>query len=103
MDARTIEKMTVKKLREEALQIPNIVGIHGMKKDELVDTLKEHFGIQLAKKKGKEQSIKQIKYQINELKSKRLEAIAGKDGEKSTRLRKKIKRMKRRTRILAKS
>ena len=51
MDAKTIEKMTVIKLREEALKIPNIVGVHGMNKAELIVLLKEQHGIPLEKKK----------------------------------------------------
>lgn len=39
MDKETLLKMTVPKLREEALKIENISGVHGMKKQELLDIL----------------------------------------------------------------
>ena len=33
---KPLEKMTVKALREMAKDIPEITGVHGMKKDELI-------------------------------------------------------------------
>lgn len=45
MDAKTLEKMTVIKLREEAHKFPDIVGAHGMNKAHLLTLLKQKYGI----------------------------------------------------------
>ena len=43
---KPLEKMTVKDLKEIAKEIPEISGVHGMKKDELIVAIKEVKGIQ---------------------------------------------------------
>ncbi len=45
MDAKTLEKMTVSKLREEALKFGDLVGVHGMEKPTLLRILKQKHGI----------------------------------------------------------
>ena len=42
---KPLEKMTVKDLREMAKEMPEIVGVHGMKKDELISAIKKVKGI----------------------------------------------------------
>ena len=41
---KPLEKMTVKDLREMAKEIPEITGVHGMKKDELIHAIKDAKG-----------------------------------------------------------
>ena len=48
MELKDIQKMTVKKLREEAYKHKTISGIVGMKKNELVDALIKEFGIEVS-------------------------------------------------------
>ncbi len=43
MDAKTLEKMTVPKLREEARKFEDIVGVHGMNKEQLLVALKRNM------------------------------------------------------------
>ena len=38
---KPLDKMTVKALRELAKEIPEITGVHGMKKEELLDAIHE--------------------------------------------------------------
>ena len=47
MELRDLQKMTVVKLREEALNMGGFSGVHGMKKQELIEALAAKFGIDL--------------------------------------------------------
>ena len=42
---KPLEKMTVKALREIAKEIPEITGVHGMKKEELLVAINEVRGV----------------------------------------------------------
>jgi hypothetical protein len=44
MDWKDLEKMTVLKLREEALKYPEIVGVHGKNKEQLMDEIAKALG-----------------------------------------------------------
>jgi hypothetical protein len=46
MDWKDLEKMTVLKLREEALKYPQIEGVHGKNKEQLMDEIANELGIQ---------------------------------------------------------
>jgi len=46
MDWKDLEKMTVLKLREEALKYPQIEGVHGKNKEQLMDEIALALGIQ---------------------------------------------------------
>ncbi|OGL43394.1 MAG: hypothetical protein A2161_15880 [Candidatus Schekmanbacteria bacterium RBG_13_48_7] len=98
MDARTIEKLTIIKLREEALKIPDVVGVHGMNKEELINLLKIQNGIPIEKKQKGSSTIREIKKKIKQVKQERVAAIDAKDTTKALKLRKKIKKLKRKTR-----
>ena len=45
MELRDLEKMTVLKLREEALKFPEIKGVHGKNKEQLIDEIAQALGI----------------------------------------------------------
>ncbi len=47
MELRDLQKMTVVKLREEALNMGGFDGVHAMRKQELIDALAPKFGIDL--------------------------------------------------------
>ena len=60
MTRHDLEKMTVIKLREEALKYSELSGVHGMKKSELVDALAKLMGLpeeETSKKKAKGKTI----------------------------------------------
>ena len=91
-------KMTVKDLREIAKEIPEISGVHGMKKDELIDALRTVKGIEAESPKVKAGSVGGLKSQIRELKVKRQQAIEAKDKKMATVYRRRISRLKKKTR-----
>lgn len=47
MELRDLQKMTVVKLREEALEMGGLTGVHAMKKQDLIEALAPKFGIDL--------------------------------------------------------
>jgi len=46
MEWKDLERMTVLKLREEALKFPQIEGVHGKHKEQLMDELAQILGIE---------------------------------------------------------
>ncbi len=42
---KPLEDWTIKELREEALKVPNVQGIHGMNKQEIIDFLRQEKGL----------------------------------------------------------
>jgi hypothetical protein len=100
-DAKPLEKMTAKELREVAKEIPNISGVHGMNKPELVAAIKEARGIVDKKPVRASASVREIKKEIKDFKAKRETALDAKDRKLATRYRRKISRLKKRTRRAA--
>jgi hypothetical protein len=107
MTRHELEKMTVVKLREEALNYPELTGVHGMKKAELVEELARLMGLpeeETPKKKAKVKKGKTkggLKKVIKSLKEKRSEVLKAKDAKGLKIIRKKIKSAKRKLRKLA--
>ena len=102
-----LEKLTAPKLREFALEkYPDIMGVSGMKKDELVEAIiAEEVRKGLRPKEEKHQAtaamgIAQLKATIRTLKKERDAAQQGKDSAGVGRARLRIKRMKRQMRKL---
>jgi uncharacterized protein (DUF2252 family) len=98
---KALEKMTVKDLREMAKDMPEIVGVHGMKKEELVDAIKKAKGIVDEKVKKTNTSIRQLKQNIKSLKDQRRTAIESKDRKMATIYKRRISRLKKKTRQAA--
>ena len=98
---KPLEKMTSKDLRELAMQIPQITGVHGMNKAELISEIKKSRGIVEETGKGKGSSAREIKQKIKQLKVDRAAAITAEDEKKSAILRKRIIRLKKKTRRIA--
>ena len=96
--AKTLEKKTVKDLREMAKEIPEITGVHGMKKEELIAAIKEVKGIKDIPVKKADASIGEIKSKIKEYKSQRQAAIEAKDKKMATIFKRRISRLKKKTR-----
>lgn len=102
MDARDLEKMTTPKLREEALKLEGLQGVHGMNKEELIKVLKAHHGITDAPiARGPSATRREIKAKIRELKAARAQSNEAGDQKRAGILRKKVKRLKRRLRRTA--
>jgi hypothetical protein len=98
---KPLEKMTVKELREMAKDIPQIVGVHGMKKEELIVEIKKAKGIVDEPLKKADASIAQLKQKIRALKIERQTALEAKDKKKATIFRRRISKLKKMTRRLA--
>ena len=99
---KKLEKMTIKELREIALQIPEITGVHGMNKEELISALKKVYGIKEEPRKVGE-SMRELKAKIRKFKALAEEAKKNKDWIKYKRYRKLASKFKKRTRKLAKA
>ena len=112
-DDKPLEKMTVKDLREIALEIPHdhtSVAVRDMKKDELVAFIKEARGIvdeEPAKKKVYAKAVKialtktQIKQKIRTLREEKKAARQAKDQNKADILRRRINKLKKQSRKIA--
>jgi hypothetical protein len=62
-------------LRDLAKDMPGIVGVHGMKKEELIVAIKEVKGIKDEPVKKKDATIGEIKKQIKAIKAQRQSAL----------------------------
>jgi len=109
---KPLDKMTVIELREAAKEeIPGIVGVTGMKKDDLLNVIKEARGIQdtaPAKKKKiktagpkKNMTVKEMKQEIAGLRAERETLRREKDKKKLEIIRRRINRLKKMTRRAA--
>jgi hypothetical protein len=95
---KPLEDRTIKELREEALTIPDVQGVHGMNKEELLTILRKAKGIPVPEK-AKAGNIREIKAKIKQLNQVREEEREqGVSRSRLTILRKKISRLKRQTR-----
>lgn len=98
---KPLEKMTSKELREIALEIPDVTGVHGMNKAELVSIIRKARGIEEPVSKKGDTDIRVIKSKISELKKQRQEAADANDSKKAAQLRRRISRLKKKTRRAA--
>ena len=140
---KPLEKMTVKALREMAKEIPEISGVHGMKKEELIVAINEVRGVkeETAKEEtAKEETVKEetakeetakeetaeaetvkadkssktkpapkkaganrgaIKTQIRALKAQRRDALEARDRKMATVYKRRISRLKKKSRKAA--
>ena len=98
---RPLEKMTVKELREIGLLVPTMVGVHSMKKAELVEQLTSVYGLETDTKREIE-GIGDLKARIREFKALKAEALESGDKNRINMYRRKISRLKKHTRKLAK-
>jgi len=108
MELRDLQKMTVVKLREEALKHGTITGVYAMDKGQLLQALAEVFGIDLeaAARAAREQFATDkmtLKREIRALKGQRDTALATHDAVQVQQTRLNIKKRKRILRRLAAS
>jgi outer membrane murein-binding lipoprotein Lpp len=102
---KPLDKMTAIELREVAMEIPGVTGAHAMKKEELLPIIKEYYGIEdETAGKGKKKvekvaaTVHELKTKMTQLKEKRKEVRAAKDRKQTDILRRRINRLKRKTR-----
>lgn len=95
---KPLASMTAKELREIALQIPEIVGVHGMNKDEIIAAIKKARGITDEPSQKATATMREIKAKIREVRAK-LEAVREGGDKKMTGIhRRRMSRLKKKTR-----
>jgi cell division protein FtsX len=108
---KPLEKMTAKELREMALGLPGIQGVHAMKKEELLKAIRAAQGITepepkkekkiVAKKEKVVLTVPQLKQKVKELRAKREGLVQEKNVKMAEILRRRISRLKKKTRRAA--
>jgi cysteinyl-tRNA synthetase len=108
---KPLEKMTAKELREMALGLPGVHGVHAMKKEELIAAIRAAKGITelepkkekivIAKKEKVVLTIAQLKQKVRELRAKREEILQQRNWKMAEILRRRISRLKKKTRRAA--
>lgn len=98
---KPLDKMTVKELKEVALGIPEITGVHGMNKSDLLSAIKTAKGIKEERKNKRSGTVRQVKVQIKTLKIKRNEVSEEKNSKMASIYRRRISRLKKKSRKVA--
>jgi hypothetical protein len=108
---KPLEKMTAKELREMALGLPGVHGVHAMKKEELIAAIRKAKGITepepkkekliVAKKEKVVLTVAQLKQKVKELRLKKEEALQHRNWKMAEILRRRISRLKKKTRRAA--
>jgi hypothetical protein len=66
---KPLEKMTAKELREIALEIPEIEGVHAMKKEALLEAIRKSRGVEKEEAKEEKEEAKEEKAEAKEEKA----------------------------------
>ncbi len=108
---KPLDKMTATELREMALGLAGIHGVHAMKKEELITAIRAAKGItepepKKEKKTGAKKekvilTVAQLKQKVKELRAKREDRLQQKNLKMAEILRKRISRLKKKTRRAA--
>ncbi len=98
---RPLVKMTTTELREVAKAVPEITGVHGMKKQDLMDALRQAKGIEAPKGRKSDDSVKEVKQKIKSVRAQHATALEAKDRKQTAILRRRISRLKKKTRRAA--
>ena len=99
---KPLDKMTAVELREVAKKIPEISGVHAMKKAELLEAIKKDRGIEDEKvTPSSSKAALTIKKKIQALKIDRQAALEAKDKKMATIYRRRISRLKKKSRRAA--
>ena len=93
--------MTVKELREVALELPEITGAHGMKKAELLVAIKKAKDIEDTPVKKSSATAVSVKTQIKNFKKMREAALKDKNAKMAAIYRRRISRLKKKSRRVA--
>lgn len=98
---KPLEKMTAKELRAIGKEIPEITGVYGMNKAELMSAIKQARGIKEDPGKKADSSVREIKKKIKALKADREAAIHNNDMKMANVFKRRISRLKKKTRRAA--
>jgi hypothetical protein len=108
---KPLEKMTAPELREIAIKLPGVTGVHAMKKDELLAIIKEARGVKdegPSKKRARKTAkgpvtVGEVKKKISQLMLEKQAARESKDRKRVEILRRRINRMKKLSRKVKKA
>jgi uncharacterized membrane protein YjjP (DUF1212 family) len=103
MDWKDLEKMTVLKLREEALKYPQIEGVHGKHKEQLMDEIAKALGIEKPHSHFADTVVHtkaDLKHKIQELKIEREKLLVAHDHKKLHEVRREMHELKHTIRML---
>ena len=100
-EEKPLEKMTAKELREVAKELPEITGVHGMVKADLLSAIKAARGIEEEKPAKPKKAAGDIKKAIKDLKKARQAALEAKDSKMATIYKRRISRLKKKSRKAA--
>lgn len=96
---KPLERWTIKELREEALKLEDVQGIHGMNKEEIIDLLRKAKGIEAPLTRKKTENVRAVKIKLTDLRKVQAEERAvGASRKRLSILRRKISRLKKKTR-----
>ena len=95
MEYHELAKLTVAKLREMAQEYPDVKGVTGLRKEQLVDLLADKMGIEKPHKVVVGIDKKTIKAGIRALKKERDKALEAKDHAELKKVRRKLSRLRR--------
>lgn len=98
---RPLAKMTTPELKEMAKGVEGVSGVHGMKKEELIEVLHKSKGIAADAAKKADASLRSIKRKIRSIQVKRAEALESRDRKLADICRRRISRLKKKTRRAA--
>ncbi len=100
---KPLEKMTATELREMALGLPGIQGVHAMKKEELISAIRAAKGIPEPESKKEKVllNVAQLKQKVKELRIRREELLQQRNWKMAEILRRRISRLKKKTRRAA--
>lgn len=98
MDLKTLERLTLLRLREEASRIPDLKDIRRMTREKLIHSIALAHKLDLSQRRRGAATKTDVKKQIRDLRSKIVEAILSKHSNEVKRLRLQKKRLKARTR-----
>jgi Rho termination factor-like protein len=98
---KPLEKMTAKELREVAIEMSDITGVHGMNKAELINAIKLAKGIEIESVKKTDSTVREIKGKIKEFKAKRETLLESNDNKMAAIYKRRIIRLKKKTRKAA--
>lgn len=98
---KPLDKMTVKELKEVALEIPEITGVHGMNKADLLSAIKEAKGIEEEPVTKSTPVSGEVKVRIKAFKEKRAAALNDNDPKMARIYRRRISRLKKKSRRVA--
>ena len=97
MDWKDLEKLTVLKLREEALKYPQIEGVHGKHKEQLMDEIAKVLGIERPHSHFADTVVHtkaDLKHKIHELKMEREKLLVTHDHKKLHEVRREMHELK---------